>query len=170
MQAGNSGMEPGDLIAVVKDAVRRAGISRPSATRDLQMASVQLTLAVVAAKSAGGRLAVRVPVIGMEFSAGGKITRNGSHTIDITLAPPEPSPLRETRGPSVSDALVAAITTIRDAMASAATGDDPWHLSAGEITISFAVTKTGTIAVGADGELASEITHTLRLRLAPGRK
>ena len=61
-----------------------------------------------------------------------------------------------------------AIATIRDVMTQAAEGDDPWVLSAGTIDISFAITQTGTISLGVDGELADELTHTLRLVLAPG--
>ena len=60
-----------------------------------------------------------------------------------------------------------AIATIRDVMTKAAEGDDPWVLSAGTIDISFAITQTGTISLGVDGELANELTHTLRLGLAP---
>ena len=52
-------------------------------------------------------------------------------------------------------------------MTQAARGDDPWLLSAGTIDITFAITQTGTISLGADGELASELTHTLRLELGP---
>jgi hypothetical protein len=46
-------------------------------------------------------------------------------------------------------------------------GNDPWILSEGIIDISFAITATGTITLGIDGELSDEITHTLRLRLTP---
>ena len=60
-----------------------------------------------------------------------------------------------------------AIATIRDVMTKAAEGDDPWVLSASTIDISFAITQTGTISLGVDGELADELTHTLRLGLAP---
>ena len=60
-----------------------------------------------------------------------------------------------------------AIATIRDVMTKAAEGDDPWVLSASTIDISFAITQTGTISLGVDGELANELTHTLRLGLAP---
>jgi hypothetical protein len=67
----------------------------------------------------------------------------------------------------VETALVEAISTIRQAMVSAAGGDDPWVLSEGTVDISFAITKTGTISIGADGELASELTNTLRLVLLP---
>ena len=64
-------------------------------------------------------------------------------------------------------ALVDAIVTIRTAMTHAAAGDDPWVLSAGTVDISFDVTKAGSISVGAEGDLASEVTHVLRLRLTP---
>ena len=60
-----------------------------------------------------------------------------------------------------------AIATIRDVMTKAAEGDDPWVLSASTIDISFAITQTGTISLGVDGELANELTHTLRLGLTP---
>jgi hypothetical protein len=63
--------------------------------------------------------------------------------------------------------LVDAIATIRDVMTTAAEGDDPWILSASTIDISFASTQTGTITLGVNGELADELTHTLRLGLSP---
>ena len=42
-----------------------------------------------------------------------------------------------------------------------------WFLSAGTIDISFGITKTGSISLGVDGELANELTQTRRLGLAP---
>jgi hypothetical protein len=42
-------------------------------------------------------------------------------------------------------------------------------LSAGAIDISSAITQTGTISLGVEGELANELTHTLCLELALGR-
>ena len=102
----------------------------------------------------------------MRLRAGTKVTGQDTHTIDITLKPPD-RPTRAVRGGNVEDALVDAIVTIRQAMAHAAAGDDPWALSAGTVDISFGVTKTGSISVGADGELADEVTQRLRLRLAP---
>jgi hypothetical protein len=62
---------------------------------------------------------------------------------------------------------VDAIVTIRSAMALAAAGDDPWNLSAGVIDITFALTKTGTISVGVDGDLSDEVTQSLKLTLTP---
>ena len=54
------------LISVVKDSIKRAGVSRTSQNRDLQVASVQLILDVVASKTAGNGLDFRVPFIGMK--------------------------------------------------------------------------------------------------------
>jgi len=163
----DEGVPVGTLIQVVKDSVKRAGVSRTSQTRDLQIASVQLILDVVASKTAGGGLEFCVPFIGMKLHVGAKVTKKDTHTIDITLVPPTERATRQVRGGEVEDVLVNAIATIRDVMTKAAEGDDPWFLSAGKIDISFAITQTGTISLGVDGELANELTHTLRLGLAP---
>jgi hypothetical protein len=153
------------LISVVKDSIKQAGLSRASQNGDLRVSSVQLILQVVASKTAGGSLNLRVPFIGMKLSAGAKVTRKDTHTIDMTLVPPGERAERPVRGGEVQDALVKAITTVRDVMKSAASGDDPWILSAGTVDISFAITQAGTISLGVDGELASELTQTLRLGL-----
>jgi hypothetical protein len=155
------------LISVVKDSIKRAGISRTSQDRDLQVASVQLILDVVAAKTVGGGLDFRVPFIGMKLRVGGKVTSKDTHTIDITLAPPEERATRQVRGGDVEEVLVNAIATVRAVVTEAAAGDDPWVLSASTIDIRFAITQTGTISLGVDGELANEVTQTLRLGLAP---
>ena len=167
MKVTDEGVPVDVLISVVKDSIKQAGVSRTSQARDLQVASVQLILDVVASKTAGGGLDFRVPFIGMKLSIGAKVTKKDTHTIDITLVPPEDADTRQVRGGEVEDVLVNAIATIRAMMAKAAQGEDPWVLSAGTIDISFAITQTGTITLGANGELANELTHTLRLGLAP---
>jgi hypothetical protein len=68
----------------------------------------------------------------------------------------------------MGEVLVNATRTIREVMASAAAGKDPWVLLESTIDISFAITETGTILLGAEGELANELTHTLRLGLGRG--
>jgi Trypsin-co-occurring domain 2 len=154
------------LITMVKEAVRRAGVSRSAGEGDLRVESVQLVLQALASKTAGGELDFRIPFIGMKLRAGAKVTRRDTHTIDMTLMPPA-QPARTVRGGTVEDALVDAIVTIRTTMAHASAGDDPWILSTGTVDISFGVTRTGSISLGTNGELADEVTHTLRLRLIP---
>src|SRR5262245_20116730 len=77
------------LISVVKDSIKRAGVSRTSQTSDLQVSSVELILDVVASKTAGGGVDFRVPFIGMKLRVGAKVTKKDTHTIDITLVPPK---------------------------------------------------------------------------------
>lgn len=166
MKVTDEGVPVDTLISVVKESIRQAGVSRTSQARDLQVISVQLILDVVASKAVGGSLDFCVPFIGMKLSLGAKVTKKDTHTIDITLVPPEERDARQVRG-EVEEVLVNAIATIRDVMTQAAEGDDPWFLSASTIDISFAITQTGTISLGVDGELGNELTHTLRLGLAP---
>ena len=165
MKVTDRGVPVDELIRVIKDSVQVAGVSRTSQNRDLQVTSVRLILEVVASKTAGGRLDFRVPFIGMRLRVGGMVTKKDTHTIDMTLVPKEE---RAVRGGDIEEVLVNAIETIREVMASAAAGKDPWVLSESTIDISFAITETGTISLGAEGELANEVTQTLRLGLGPG--
>jgi Trypsin-co-occurring domain 2 len=167
LKVTDAGVAVDALISVVKDSIRQAGVSRTSQNRDLQVASVRLILEVVASEMAGGGLDFCVPFIGMKLKLGAKVTKKDTHTIDMTLVPPKERDTRLVRQGDVEDILVNAIATIREVMAKAAEGEDPWVLSAGTIDISFAITQTGTISLGVEGELAGELTHTLRLGLAP---
>jgi len=167
MKVTDEGVPVDTLVSVIKDSVKRAGVSRTSSPGDLRVASVQLILEVVAGRAAGAVVDFRVPFIGMKLRVGTKVTRKDTHTIDMTLVPPKDRDTRQVRGGEVEDVLVNAIATIRSVMEKAAEGDDPWVLSAGTIDLTFAITQTGTISLGADGELADELTHTLRLGLAP---
>jgi hypothetical protein len=165
MKVTDGGVPVDSLIGVIKESIKESGVSRTSDSSDLRVASVQLILEVVASKTVGGGLDLCVPFIGMKLRASTKITKKDTHTIDMTLVPPEDRGTRQVRGGDVETVLVNAIATIRDVMGKAAEGDDPWVLAASTIDISFAITQTGSISLGADGELANEITHTLRLGL-----
>jgi hypothetical protein len=166
MKVTDAGVAVDSLISVVKESIKQAGVSRTSPDQDLRVASVQLILEVVATRTTGSGVDFRVPFIGMKLRLGAKVTKKDTHTIDITLAPPGERATRQVRSGEVQDVLVNAIATIRDVVAKAAEGDDPWVLSGSTIDITFAINQTGTISLGIDGELAGELTHTLRLGLA----
>ena len=166
MRVTNSGVPVEELITTVKAGLRQAGVSHSASQGDLRVESVELVLQALASKAAGGELDFRIPFIGMKLRAGTKVTSQDTNTIDMTLKPPG-KPARRVRGGNVERALVDAITTIRTAMAQAASGPDPWDLSAAVVDISFGVTKEGSISLGANGELANEVTQTLRLRVTP---
>ena len=163
MKVTDAGVPIEALIGTVKDSLRSAGVSRDSGEGDLQVASVQLVLNVVATEAVGGRLNFCVPFIGMKFNVGAKVTRKDTHRIEINLVPPEAGG-REVRD-DIEEALVDAIAAIRRVMASAAGGDEPWVMSTSEVEISFVVTKEGSISLGAEGEFSDEVTNKLRLAL-----
>jgi hypothetical protein len=160
-------MPVSQLIWLVKSAVTVSGVSRLSKTQDLRVASVQVILEVMATKSGGGEISLRVPFTDTEVGVGGDLAKRDTQTIDIILVPPARPKLHPVRGRMTEKALVDAIATIRDTMAAAATGDDPWELSESTVNISFGVTKTGTISLAAHGERSAGITQTLRLTLKP---
>ena len=119
MKVTDAGVPVEALITTVKEAVKRAGVSRTSSQTDLQVESIQLVLQALASKTARGALDFRIPFIGMRLRAGTKITGQDTHTIDMTLKPPD-KPTCEVRGSNVEDTLADAIVTIRTAMAHAA--------------------------------------------------
>jgi len=166
VQVTSDGVAVGELIAAVKASVRRAGVSRASDAPDLQVASVQLTLRVVASRTGGGEVSFRVPVLGMALAAGATVTHQDTHTIDLTLVPPAGRPGFEVRGGEVEEVLVEAIGTIRGTLAAAAAGPDPWVLEDSRVELAFGVTRSGQISLGVRGELAGDVTQTLALTLA----
>lgn len=165
MDVTDDGVPPEVLIGIIKSAIARAGM--PTVPGDgLRVASAQVTLQVVASKSGGGRLSFCVPFLGARVGAGGTVTGQTAHAIDMTLLPREQALTPAAVGADeVEDVLVSAIATIRGTMAAAAGGDDPWVLSGATVDICFGVTKSGSISLGLDGRLESAATNTLRLIL-----
>jgi hypothetical protein len=156
-----------DVIETVKQAIKTANISSTDLERDLRVGSVYLTLNAVATRSLGGGLDFRIPVIGMQIKVGTKLTKQDTHRIDVDLVPPDRKDRPELRDGDLGSVLVDAINTVRAAVASAETGDDPFTLTESKVNISFAVTTAGTISLGVDGALTNELTHTLTLGLVP---
>lgn len=99
-----------EVVGAVKNAIKLARISATDAGRDLRIVSLQLTLNTVATFTVGGGLDFRVPFIGMKLSVGGTIAKRDTHTIDITLIPPDLQ--HEVRDSAVETVLLDAIETI----------------------------------------------------------
>jgi hypothetical protein len=167
MAGTDDGMPVDEVIAEIKDALIEAGVTGANRTAGLRVGSVRLILKVVATRSGGGRVNFHVPFIGTDFTVGGGHSKRDTHIIDISLVPPERIRSQGVRSGDFQRTLVAAIGRVRQTVASAAGGENPWYLSDATVDISFGVTKEGTISVGAEGSLTSETTNTLRLALAP---
>lgn len=161
MEVTETGVAVDEVVDAVKNAIKLAGISAADTGRDLRVASMQLTLNTVATVTAGGGLDFRVPFVGMKLSIGTAVTRRDTHTIDMTLVPPD---LRHAvRDGAVETVLLEAIQTIRTAVARAVGGDDPFILKAGTVELRFAIAKDGSVTLGFNGEFSSEVNHTLRI-------
>lgn len=167
MYVTEDGVPIQELIETVKHAIKTANVSSADLDRDLRVGSVRLILNAVATRSLGGGVDFRIPFIGMQVKLGSKLTKQDTHKIDISLVPPDLKGRPELRDADLGSVFVEAINTIRAAVASAATGDDPFTLTESSVNISFAVTAEGTISVGVDGALTNELTHTLKLSLVP---
>lgn len=165
MHVGEDGVSVQELIETVKQAIKAANVSSIDPDRDLRVGAVQLTLNVVATRSFGGGVDFRIPFVGMQVKLGSKLTKQDTHKIDIHLVPPSPKDRPELRDGDLGSVFVDAINTIRAAVASAATGDDPFILAKSSVNISFAITEAGTVSLGIDGSLANELTHTLTFEL-----
>ncbi|BCB75321.1 DUF134 domain-containing protein [Phytohabitans flavus] len=164
MRVADDSVPVDELIADVKNSLRRAGVTGAHPTGDLRVELVRLTLRAVARAAGGAALELRIPVIGAQIKVGQKVTREQTHTIEVTLVPRTKEEV-EVRGGEVQLALVEAIETIRAVLRAAAAGDDPLDLDAATVDLSFVVTRDGTISLGLDGELHDEIAHVLHLQV-----
>ena len=167
MHVTENGIPIQELIETVKSAIKAASLSSADPHRDLRVDSVRLILNAVATRSLGGGADFRIPFIGMKLKFGNELTKQDTHKIDISYLPPHPKGQPELRNASLGLVFVDAINTIRAAVASASTGDEPFTLTESTVDISFAVTAEGAISVGVDGTLTNELTHTLKLGLVP---
>jgi hypothetical protein len=161
MEVTDTGIAIDEVVGAVKNAIKVASISDTDTDRDLRVTSLQLVLNAVATMVLGGGMDFRLPFLGMKFSVGSAVTRHDTHTIDITLVPPDLQ--YEVRDVAVETVLLDAMETIRTVVASAVAGDDPFLLKAATVELCFAVTKNGSITLGFNGEFRDEITHTLRI-------
>ena len=166
MEVTETGVPVDSLIDAVKAAVKAAGISTTDRERTVRVTAIQLVLHAVATSTMGAKLKLTIPFVGMEIRLGTAITRRDTHTVDITLVPPDLVPAHEIRDGNVDHVLVEAVETVTAVVAHAAGGDDPFLLKESTVELCFAVTRTGSISLGLDGETGDDITHTLKITLA----
>lgn len=165
MKVTDTGVPVESLIDTVKSAVRQAGISTTDADSPIRVTAIQLVLNVVATTTAGAKLEFKIPFIGMNVKLGNTVTTSDTHTIDITLVPPDLAPRFEIRDGQADEVLVDAIETITAAVAHAAEGEDPFVLKESAVELVFAITDSGSISLAIEAETKNELTHKLKLSL-----
>ena len=165
IEVTDTGVPVDGLIDAVKAAVTEAGISAVNEDRTLRVTAIQLILNAVATTTTGAKLQFKLPFIGMNLSLGTALTRRDTHTIDITLVPPDLVPAAEIRDGGVDQVLLDAIETVTAVVARSAGGSDPFLLKESTVELVFAVTESGSISLGLNAEAKDEVTHKLKLTL-----
>jgi hypothetical protein len=123
-------------------------------------------LNALATWTAGVKLDFKLPFVGMRLRLGSSITRKDIQVVDVTLVPPDLASAVEVRDGDVDQVLVEAIETVTAVVAKAAGGDDPFVLKESTVEFTFAITESGTISFGIEGEDSDTITHTLQIKLS----
>ncbi|RJQ83562.1 trypco2 family protein [Amycolatopsis panacis] len=167
MHVTATGVPVSSLVDAVKAAVRDAGISSADPGRTVRVTAVQLSLNAIATTGSGARLEFKIPFAGMTVKFGTTMTTKDTHAIDITLVPPDLAPAHEIRDGTVDQVLVDAITTIMTVLADAGGGEDPFVLKESTVELSFTVTEDGSISLGLDTEIKDELSHKLKITVAP---
>jgi hypothetical protein len=108
------GVPVDELVTVIKNAIKRANVSSANADRDLQVTSVFLKLNTIATVSIGGGIDFRIPVLGMKLKIGGAITRQDTHTMEMTLIPEGLNKTHEIR--DGGNAMDFSVISVRDGL------------------------------------------------------
>jgi len=146
-----------EILGQVKKAIKVANLSGQDT--DLKITKLKVGINAIATGTAGGGFDLQVPIIGMRLKAGGKVSPQDTHRIEVEM---EPMPDRyEIRSGDVQRAIVDAAEAIRAISRSAMEGEDPFLVSKSSLSLSFLVTREGAITLGVEGELRDEITHHL---------
>lgn len=165
MQVTETGLPVTSLIDAVKAAVTAARISSTDNDRRMRVAEVQLTLNAMATTGGGAKIEFKIPFTGMSLGLGTSVTSIDTHTINITLVPPDLTPTHEVRGADVDQVLVDAIETI-GAVAEHAVGDhNPFLLKESTVELTFAITEDGAVSLGLTGNTQDEVTHKLKITM-----
>jgi len=114
----------------------------------------------------GGKVDVRVPVIGAHLRIGGRRVRQRMHTVQVMLVPEHYGRARHDHGAG-DEELVMALRAIRDLMDPSGHGGHSWSVAGGTVQVSFAVTDEGSISVGLNSDRSDEHVHSLQLELRP---
>jgi hypothetical protein len=146
------------VVGNVREAIRQADAQSPGAA----VTAIDLTLTAVLTHSAG--LDIKFKLFGHDVGLVIGGSEVSTQTIDVSLTP---LPAVESFGATdLTDRLASAITTVRDAMASAATNSQGFGLTQATVEIDFELDTDGSIDFVVTGERKSSATQSVKLTLA----
>jgi hypothetical protein len=155
-----------NLVEVVKASICEVQGAEEPRGGELVVASAELNLHVMMDTTVGGKVDVRVPVIGAHLRIGGRRVRHRMHTVRVQLVPEHHGRTRHDHGAGDLE-LVMALSAIRDLMEPGGEGGHAWSVAGGTVDVSFGVTEEGSISVGLNSDRSDEHVHSLQLELQP---
>ncbi|MEY9929675.1 hypothetical protein ABH926_004315 [Catenulispora sp. GP43] len=154
------------LVEVIKASICEVQGAEEPRPGDLIAASAALTLHAMMDTTVGGKVDLRVPVIGAHLRIGGRRARHRMHTVHVSLVPEHYGRSQHDHGAGDPE-LVMALRAIRDLMDATGRGGHSWTVAGGTVQVSFAVTDEGSISVGLNSDRSDEHVHSLELELQP---
>jgi hypothetical protein len=155
-----------NLVEVIKASICEVQGAEEPRHGELVVSAAELNLHVMMDTTVGGKVEVRVPVIGARLRIGGRRIRHRMHTVHVMLVPEHYGRARHDHGPG-DDELVSALHAVKDLMDPTSAGGHSWSVAGGTVQVSFAVTEEGSISVGLNSDHSDEHVHSLQLELQP---
>jgi hypothetical protein len=155
-----------NLVEVIKSSICEAQGAEEPRPGELVVSSAELNLQVMMDTTVGGKVDVRVPVIGAHLRIGGRRIRHRMHTVHVVMVPEHYGRAQHDHGPGDQE-LVSALHAIKDLMEPGSPGGHSWSVATSTVQVSFAVTEEGSISVGLNSDRSDEHVHSLQLELQP---
>lgn len=160
------------ISAVKRELAAAEGEAGPRA--GLVLDEVEIELSVTRSRTAGGKLSVGVPVLGVELGGGGALTDKHASKVKVVLAPPAPSLLLRDGG--IGDlGIAAAIVDIRSQLVAGLEEEPRLVPKKAEYHLEFAVERAGgptgkvtflVVSVGGEGKWTGAATNRIKLSFA----
>lgn len=155
------GVQIDTIISKVKKAIRE--VEQRSYRSDLKVKVEKLDLKLKTFNSKEGGVELKVPVIDLDLGLGGNISKEETHTIELTLVPVDDTRLFGEE--DIEDSLVELIMGIEEGIKNALVEVPRFKLEKASVELNFIVSKSGEISIVAKGEKKLETTNNLKLYL-----
>ncbi|WP_440948422.1 trypco2 family protein [Methanosarcina sp. T3] len=157
----NVGIQIDKIISKVKKAIRE--VEQQSYRSELGVKVEKLDLKLKTFNSKEGGLELKVPVVDLDLGLGGSISKEETHTIELTLIPVDDTRLFGEE--DIEDNLVELIMGIEQGIKNALVDAPRFKLQKASVELNFVVNAGGEISIVAKGEKEIETTNNLKLYL-----
>jgi hypothetical protein len=155
------GVQIDGIISKVKKAIRE--VERRSYRSELGVKVEKLDLKLKTYNSKEGGIELKIPIVDAGLGLDGKISKEETQTIELTLVPVED--VRLFGDEEIEENLVNLILGIENGIRNALVDPPKFKLQNASVELNFIVGSDGKISVVVKGGMTSETTHNLKLYL-----